>query len=165
MIKTRILLIGFAIFLTVFTVALWYSQTRAYYYDVTGVDSVKINGVDVPVSDYTGIDADTSPIKIRACFTITGDIPSDVVVAQGAEPLIAPPQFSCFDARQIEADIHDGAARALLAASNDIYGFDRIIAFYPDGRAFMWRTVNECGKATFDGKTAPDTCPPKPESE
>ncbi len=163
--KTKTLLIGFAIFLAVFTAALWYTQTRAYYYEVNGLETVEISGRPVAVSDYLGIDADTSPIKIRACFTLADDLPEGTPAAADAEPLNAPPQFSCFDARQLEDDLHSGAARAFVAANNQPYGFDRIIALYPDNRAFMWRTINECGKATFDGKPAPESCPPKPESE
>ncbi len=163
--STKTLLTGFAIFLILFTAGLWYSQTRAYYYDVNGLESVEINGRPVAVTDYRGIDADTSPIKMRACFTLIGDLPADVAETTEAEPLIAPPQFDCFDARRIETDLHDGTARALLAARNQPYGIDRIIALYPDNRAYMWRMINECGKATFDGEEPPASCPPKPDSE
>ena len=36
-------------------------------------------------------------------------------------------------------------------------------AYLPDGRAWMWRQMNACGHAVFDGKDAPEGCPPRPE--
>lgn len=162
--NSKVLIVIFAIFTTVFAIGLWYSQTRAYYYDVTA-NEVMTYGDAFPVTDYRGIDADTSPLKMRACFTVDWDYrPSDEFKAR-AHPLTAPPQFDCFDAVQIKADLDAGEATAILADRNNPYGFDRFIAQYPDGRAFMWRQINECGEAIFAGDPLPETCPPKPEVE
>lgn len=155
-------LVGFTL---IFGAALWWSQTRAYYYEVNDLTEITAYGDAFPVSDYRGIDADTSPLKMRACFTVDWDYwPSEEFI-DIAHPLIAPPQFDCFDAVQITNDIASGDAVAILAQDNDPYGFDRFIAQYPDGRAFMWRQINACGDATFSGETPPDHCPPKPEIE
>lgn len=154
----RFLVGGLVLFALLFGAALWWFQTRGYYETVTGVASVTIAGVPVPVTDYEGIDASTSPLKMRGCFR-AGAI--DGPDAPEPEPLVAPGWFSCFDAEQIEADINSGAARAVLAEFNQPYGFDRIVAAYPDGRAFQWRRINKCGAAHFAGDPPPDGCPPK----
>ncbi len=155
------LLIGFCL---IFGVALWWFQTRAYYEQIDGLTEVSAYGDAFEVSDYRSIDADTSPLKLRACFTVDWDYwPSDEY-AQIAEPLQAPSWFDCFDAGQIAADIQSGAATAILAEENQPFGVDRFIAQYEDGRAYMWRQFNECGTAAFAGDPLPDGCPPKPET-
>lgn len=151
---------GLVIFTAVFGAGLWWSQTRAYYYEVNDLDAVSVAGEIRSVSGYRGIDADTSPLKMRACFSVDWDYPERGV--SGAIPLIAPPQFDCFDAISMTNDLASGDAVALLAQDNDPYGFNRLIMQYPDGRAFMWRQINECGEATFSGDPVPETCPPKP---
>jgi hypothetical protein len=44
-----------------------------------------------------------------------------------------------------------------------LYGIDRVLAIYPDGRAFAWHQINACGKFVFDGDPPPEGCPPVPE--
>ena len=155
----RVLAGGLVLFALIFGAALWWFQTRGHYYDVSNVSMVQVAGAAVKVSGYQGIDADTSPLKMRACFTApTLDGPP----APAAEPLVAPGWFDCFDAEAIAKDLKEGAARAILAERNAPYGFDSIIARYPDGRAFQWRQINECGKASFEGDPVPETCPPAP---
>ncbi|MEL6600313.1 MAG: DUF6446 family protein [Pseudomonadota bacterium] len=153
-------LLGFA---ALFGAVLWYYQTTAYYEEVTGLTEVDAYGDAFPVSDYRGIDAPTSPLKMRACFTVDWDYwPSDEF-ARVAEPLNAPSWFDCFDAETIAGDIASGDATAILAEDNVPYGFSRFIAQYPDGRAFMWRQINDCGTAAFAGNPLPMRCPPPPE--
>jgi len=60
-------------FCLVFGAALWWFQTRAFYQTVEGVTQVSAYGDAFPVSDYQGIDADTSPLKMRACFKVDWD--------------------------------------------------------------------------------------------
>ena len=111
-----------------------------------------------PVTNYRGIDADTSPLKLRACFTVDWDyFPSDEF-KDVAEPLTAPSWFDCFDAEAIAKDIAAGDATAILAEENVPFGFSRFIAQYPDGNAYMWRQINECGEAQFDGDDLPQEC-------
>ena len=60
---------------------LWYSIQTAYYDEVEGVTEVMAYGDAFPVSNYKGIDADTSPLKLRACFTVDWDyFPIDVAL-------------------------------------------------------------------------------------
>ncbi len=141
---------------------LWYTSTKAYYRSVTGVTSVSAYGDAFPVSNYKGIDADTSPLKLRACFNVDWDyFPSDEF-KDVATPLTAPKWFDCFDARQIGEDLLADKASAILADENAPYGFDTFIAQYPDGRAYMWRQINICGEAFFGGDATPKECPAPP---
>ncbi|PLS22223.1 DUF6446 family protein [Neptunicoccus cionae] len=137
---------------------LWYSQTYAYYERVDGLEEVTAYGDAFPVSDYRGITADTSPLKLRACFTVDWDyVPTDTY-KDVATPLQAPGWFDCFDAQSLTEDIASGAAVVLQAERNQPFGFSRFIAQYPDGRAFMWRQMNECGLAQFEGEDLPESC-------
>ncbi len=152
-------------FTTVFGVGLWYSMNYAYYEKINDVTEVSLQGQAFPVGDYRGIDAQTSPLKMRACFTLDrpyeplGDKPEQ------ANPLIAPMWFTCFDAEQISADIASGKAISIEAGFNEPFGFTRYIAQYPDGRAFMWRQINECGDAKFSGENIPKQCRKTPEKQ
>tara|TARA_R110002096_G_C14653362_1_gene726648 strand:- start:806 stop:1681 length:876 start_codon:yes stop_codon:yes gene_type:complete len=137
----------------------WYSAEKAYYIDVSDVTEVMAYGDAFPVSNYRGIDADTSPLKMRGCFTVDWDyIPTDEY-KDIATPLIAPKSFDCFSAKQIDADLEAGNATAILSDENNPYGFDTFIAQYPDGRAFIWRQINDCGDAYFSGELLPNGCP------
>lgn len=152
----RIIAGGLVLFSAVFGAALWWFQTRAYYERIEGLPVILIAGVEVPAEGYDGIDADTSPLKMRGCFRAG---PFDAPEAAEAEPSVAPGWFGCFDAETLDADIKSGAARAFLAEFNQPYGFDRIVAAYPDGRAFQWRQINKCGDAFFEGDPVPEGCP------
>lgn len=137
---------------------LWYSQTYAYYERQDGLNEVFAYGDAFPVTNYRGIDANTSPLKLRACFTVDWDyFPSDEF-RDVAEPLTAPSWFDCFDAEAISKDIEAGNAVAILAEKNVPFGFSRFIAQYPDGNAYMWRQINACGQAQFDGEDLPEDC-------
>ena len=136
----------FAAFVVVFVAALWWFQTRAYYETVEGVESVEAGGAVLRVSDYRGIDAVTSPLKLRACFRVSAQGLAALAALEApkkAEPLTPPGWFDCFDAETIEKDIEAGRARAVVAARDQPEGFDRMIAWYPDGRAYLWRQLND----------------------
>lgn len=154
--KGRLLAGGLVAFSLLFGAALWWFQTRGHYVTVEGVAAVTVDGASVPVSGYEGIDAATSPLKLRGCFTAAG---LDGPAAEGAEPLVAPGWFGCFDAERISQDLAAGRARAILAEANAPFGFDRIVAAYPDGRAYEWRQINACGRAHFEGDPLPAGCP------
>jgi hypothetical protein len=140
-------------------VGVWYTAETAYYQEVTDVSEVSAYGDAFPVSNYKGIDADTSPLKMRACFNVDWDYWPSEEFKDVATPLTAPRWFDCFDAQQIGADIQSGNASAILSDDNTPYGFATYIAQYPDGRAFMWRQINDCGKAQFAGEELPKGCP------
>ncbi|MGB0412557.1 MAG: DUF6446 family protein, partial [Pikeienuella sp.] len=145
----RVFIFLFLGFTAVFAVALWYFQTRGHLEEVTGVDTVTIAGVAHPVTGYKGIDADTSPLRMRGCFQLSGTV--DAPEVDEPTPLTTAGWFDCFDVETLTADLEAGQARAVLAEFNEPYGFNRVVAIYPDGRAFQWRQMNECGKAQADG--------------
>lgn len=154
-----IALIGFSV---IFGAALWYFQTHGWYEPVENLTEITVDGQTIAVADYQGIDGSSSPLKLRGCFTME---PAAAPVAERPDPLIAPGWFDCFDAEAISGDIASGTALPLLAEFNTPYGFDRIVAYYPDGRAFQWRQINACGKASFAGDPLPDGCPKAPDPE
>ena len=155
--------------------AVYYLQVYAFYAEVRSVrdgGSVVINIttthgtlIELPVSDFAGIDASSSPIRFRACFQTP--LPMDVgfSVREEATPLNAPGWFDCFDAARIGADLAVGNARAYLGEANVTYGIDRVLAIYPDGRGFAWHQINACGEEVFDGRPAPEGCPQHTNSE
>ncbi|MEM9144663.1 MAG: DUF6446 family protein [Pseudomonadota bacterium] len=136
----RMIVIGLVGFAALFGLGLWYAQFYAFYEETTAQE-VEINGVAYSVADWTGIDASSSPLKLRACFQLA-ETP-EAPLAPEPTPLVAPPWFDCFDAGAIDAALRAGEAVAYLAAREEALGVNRIVVRYPDGRAFMWRQLNE----------------------
>jgi hypothetical protein len=153
----RIFISGLLLFAAIFGAAMWWFQTRGHYVEVDGIEVVDIAGSPVAVRAYKGVDADTSPLKLRGCFILVGEFAAPI--AEDPTPLIAPDWFECFDAGKLDADLKSGAARPLLAEFNNPFGFDRVVAVYADGRAFQWRQINPCGAAHFSGDDLPANCP------
>lgn len=155
--------------------AVYYLQVYHYYDEVAanGTEDVVMTSVATGVAEpilyegFQAIDSDSSPIRYRACFT-TGlsqaMLTETYEIYESAEPNIAPPWFDCFDADEIGKSIEDGDAVAFLGTENIHYGIDRVVAVLPDGRGYVWQQINHCGEAVFNGKAAPDDCPPVPES-
>ncbi|WP_460274626.1 DUF6446 family protein [Celeribacter sp. ULVN23_4] len=169
------LIAGFIVVLAiVFGAGLYYTQVHAYYErldasaPVAEIHATTFAGIseDLLAEKFEGIDADTSPIKFRACFMTPLSVAMMTETFQPyvrPEPLVAPHWFSCFDAKRIGADIESGRAVAFLGQENIEYGIDRVVAVYPDGRGYAWNQINRCGEAVFDGEPAPAGCPPAPE--
>ena len=155
----RILAGGLVLFALIFGAALWWFQTRGHYERVSGLTEITVGGQQVVVEGYQGLDAATSPLKLRGCFR-SG--PIEAPFADRPEPLVAPGWFGCFDAETLARDIESAAATAYLAEFNAPYGFDRIVARYPNGAAYQWRQMNKCGEAAFAGDPLPEGCPPAP---
>ena len=139
----RLLMSGLVAFAAIFGAALWYFQVYHYYDEVTGLTEIEAFGDPFPVRNYRGIEAASSPLKLRACFEVDWDYAPSDEYRETATPLTAPHWFECFDAEAIARDLADGSAIAILAAKDEPNGIDRYIAQYPDGRAFMWRQLNE----------------------
>jgi hypothetical protein len=149
---------------------IFYLQEFAYY--VTLPDSAAADlrvtladGTEVPVTaaGFKGIDADSSPIRYRACFTPQGLPPlADLAPYPKADPANEPMWFMCFDAGEIGKALETGAAHAVLGQRDVHYGIDRVVALMPDGKAYAWHQINPCGAAVFDGLPAPEGCPPPP---
>lgn len=154
-------------------VAMYYSQVYAYYrtmpasgeYDVQLVS--RLTGLPGPVAhdDYRAIDADSSPIRYRACFATPlrpAELLATHVAIAGAVARTAPPWFHCFDAGAIGAALAAGTATAFLGQKNIHYGVDRIVAITDDGSGFAWNELNDCGKRAYDGTQTGEDCPPRP---
>ena len=60
-----------------------------------------------------------------------------------ATPLNGPGWFECFNAASIGKDLETGAAVAFLSEHDIHPGVDRVVAIYPDGRAFAWQQLND----------------------
>lgn len=115
---------------------------------------------------FEGIDADSSPLRYRACFTVPMSLAmmtETYVIYDEAEPLTAPGWFDCFDAAEIGAALTSGQAIAFLAEKNIHYGVDRVVAVFDDGRAYAWHQLNNCGETAYDGTPVGDACPPREE--
>lgn len=155
----RVFIYVFVGFTAVFAAALWWFMTRAWLEEVAPKDAVTIAGAAYPVTEFRGVDADTSPLRLRSCFRVSGEVTAPA--APDATPLTTPGWFDCYDAEALTRDLASGEARAVIAEFNEPYGFDRIVALYPDGRAYEWRQMNACGEAQAAGDAPPPECPPK----
>ena len=138
----RRLMIGFLAFVVVFAIGLIYAQFFAYYTRERDVATLEIAGAAVPVSDYDGIDATSSPLKLRGCFRLDPAAVADATPAAEPTPLTAPFWFRCFDAGQLTEDLAAGRAQAFMVATDSPRGFDELVAVYPDGRGYLWRQLN-----------------------
>lgn len=135
-------------FIAVMGGLMYYMQIYAYYETTDGLTTVEVAGAPVAVQNYRGIDADTSPNKLRGCFDVDPAAFTGVALAKEPKPLIAPSWFDCFDAVQISDDLEAGKATAYLAGDETPdgavdYEIHRMIAVYPDGRAYLWRHYRE----------------------
>ncbi|MDO5646737.1 DUF6446 family protein [Paracoccus sp. (in: a-proteobacteria)] len=132
-------------------IAVWYLQVYAFYDDVdeiTGTQTLFITQADgelapLPVRDFRGIDKSSSPLGYRACFTVDHADLAGLPVFADPTPTIGPSWFRCFNARGVGGDLESGAAQGFLSQADIRPGVDRVIAVYPDGRAFAWHQLNE----------------------
>ena len=138
----RRLMIGLLAFTAVFAAALVWFQFFAYYERQRGVGALRVAGETVPIAGYDGIDAGSSPLKLRGCFRIDPAAVAALTPAPQATPLTAPFWFRCFHAGRLTADLASGAARAYDIAADEPAGFDLMLAVYPDGRGYAWRQRN-----------------------
>jgi hypothetical protein len=137
----RRLMTGFLAFLAVFAAALVWFQFFAFYERRTGLRALTIDGRVVPVAAYDGIDAGTSPLKLRGCLTIDPAAVAGLVPAADATPLNPPFWFRCFDSGRLTRDLAEGRARAYAIGRDQPPGFDLMLAAYPDGRGYLWRQL------------------------
>jgi hypothetical protein len=155
-------------------VAIYYLQVYHFYEtlepngtdDVTLVSLVSGEAEPVLYEEFQGIDASSSPIRYRACFTTTMSramLSETYEPYKQAEPLVAPDWFECFDAKALGAELETGTALAFLGARDVQYGIDRIVAITEDGRGYAWHQINRCGEEVFDGNPVPEGCPTPPE--
>ncbi|MEM9971474.1 MAG: DUF6446 family protein [Pseudomonadota bacterium] len=154
--------------------AVYYLQLYGFYTPVeaTNVDDVQVTTLSgaapepILYENFNAIDAESSPIRYRACFTTPQSLPmmtETYALYDDAVPLNAPGWFDCFDADAIADALDTGAALAFLGTFNVHYGIDRIVAVHEDGRGWAWHQINHCGEEVFDGNPPPEGCPPVPE--
>jgi hypothetical protein len=133
-------------------VAIYWLQLYAFYDEVSAEDGLRMTNLVtgqpevVLYESFEGIDADSSPLRYRSCFTTTMSLAMLTETFESYEeatPLTAPGWFDCFDAVQIGADIEQGNALAFLGERNIKDGVDRVVAIYPDGRGYAWHQLNE----------------------
>ena len=149
------LAVGFIVFVSLIGGAfLYYTQVYAYYQPVVFRPGAEIMLTPVagtlpePIlaKDVTGIDGGSSPIRFRACFTTPMSLAmlsETYRIYDRAEPLNAPGWFNCFDAAAIGAALARGEAVAFLSQADIHPGVDRVVAVFPDGRAFAWHQLND----------------------
>ena len=156
--------------------ALWYLQVYGFYTEVQATPGQDVelvlmaDGLPEPIlyDNFRAIDADSSPIRYRACFDTSLSLAlltETYQPAENATPRNAPGWFDCFDAAAIAAELEAGTALAFLGRKNVHYGVDRIVAISEDGRGWIWHDLNDCGEKSFDGTVIGEECPPRPESE
>lgn len=169
----RILIVALLVLAAVAGGGLWWLQNYAYYNrlaapvealtlvsDVTGLPEA------VPYDNFRAIDSVAAPIGYRSCFDIglpAGTLARGYQPYPGAEPLVAPRWFDCYDARALGEALESGEAQAYLGRRDVVWGFDRVIAVLPDGQSFGWNQINRCGEVVFNGEPLPEDCPPLPE--
>ncbi|MEM9318533.1 MAG: DUF6446 family protein [Pseudomonadota bacterium] len=165
----QILVIGIVAATAMFGAGVWYTQTRAWYVQLEDAPIVmtRHDGEEeaLLVDSFDGIDAETSPLRYRACFEPTMSLPTLTETFQPygpATPLNAPGWFSCFDADAIGEALESGSALAFLGQQNQPYGFDIVVTVFDTGQGYAWRQINHCGTAAFGGDPLPPGCPEPP---
>ncbi|WP_186827010.1 DUF6446 family protein [Shimia ponticola] len=145
-----------------------YYATVYGYYDDVEAGSVELTSLvsgepeEIIFEGFEGIDANSSPIRYRACFTTpmsTAMLTETYETFEEAEPLNAPGWFDCFDAPAIAEALADGSATAFTGQRNIQYGIDRVVAIFDDGRGYAWQQINDCGDKLYDGSPKGDECP------
>ncbi|MEL7299103.1 MAG: DUF6446 family protein [Pseudomonadota bacterium] len=145
----------------------YYAQVYGFYYDVEDA-TVELTSLSsqqpepILAEGLEAIDADSSPIRFRACFTTPTSLATlteTYEIFDAAEPLTAPGWFDCFDAEAIGAALDAGTAIAFTGTRNLEYGIDRVVAITEAGQGFVWHQVNDCGDRLYDGTPAGDDCP------
>jgi hypothetical protein len=92
-----------------------------------------------------GIDATSSPLRFRACFHTPMSqamLTETYKVYETPTPLNGPSWFDCFDAAAIGAALQSGEAIAFLSQANIAPSIDRVVAVFPDGRAYAWHQLS-----------------------
>ncbi|MCY3879490.1 MAG: DUF6446 family protein [Rhodobacteraceae bacterium] len=130
--------------------ALWYLGTYVQYTAFHGPQPgfgpvLELQGIrkSVSLADIQGIQGDSSPLKFRACFRTDPPVPIPADAAYpDPTPLVAPDWFGCFDAERIGADLEADLAQAVLVKGEIASSIDRVVAFYPDGRGYVWHQLS-----------------------
>ena len=133
--------------------AIYWLQEYAFYSAATFQPGAEIeltlleSGQPEPIlaDGVQGIDATSSPLRFRAGFHTPMSqamLTETYKVYQGATPLNGPSWFDCFDAAAIGKALDSGEAIAFLSQSNIAPSIDRVVAVFPDGRAYAWHQIS-----------------------
>ncbi len=145
----------------------FYEEVRAEAVEVRLVSLVSALPEPILVENLQAIDADSSPIRFRACFDTPASfamLTETYVGLDRATPRNAPGWFDCFDAAAIAAELKAGTALAFLGEKNVDFGVDRIVAITEDGRGYIWHELNDCGEKAYDGTIVGEECPGREEN-
>jgi hypothetical protein len=149
----KILVGGLVVISIAAGVAMYWLQEYAFYTEASFRPGAEIRltlidgGQPEPIlaEAITGIDAESSPLRFRACFTTPLGLPlltETYEIYHGPEPLIAPLWFDCFDAQAIGQALESGEAVAFLSEAGIAPQIDRVVAIFPDGRAYAWHQIS-----------------------
>jgi hypothetical protein len=138
-------------------IAMYWLQVYAFYAPVSFTPGAEITLVPIDgtlpeaivVENIQGIDAGSSPLRFRACFTTPltqATLTETYRLYDRPTPLTAPGWFDCFDADAIGEALERGEALAFLSHSDIARGVDRVVAVFADGRAFAWHQLNDTYK-------------------
>lgn len=152
---------------------LYYLQVYGFYQEVAETEDADVRLVSLATNApepieyraFKAVDADSSPIRYRACFETEQTVDNLIMEfadAGDVTPRNAPRWFDCFDAAAIAAELRAGTARAFLGQKNVRFGVDRIVAITADGRGYVWHELNDCGAKAYDGTVVGEECPPPP---
>ncbi|MCV3270365.1 DUF6446 family protein [Roseobacter sinensis] len=154
--------------------ALYYLQVYGFYEEVTAeVTEVRLVSLTteqpepIRAEAIEAIDADSSPIRFRACFETSASLPmltETYVGLEVATPRNAPHWFDCFDAQAIADKMRAGTALPFLGEKNVAFGVDRIVVITDDGRGYIWHELNDCGEKAYDGTIVGEECPERDDS-
>lgn len=156
--------------------AMYYAQVYGFYEEVVphGSRDVVLSPLDggepqaINYTDFQAIDAESSPIRYRACFTTSvgmSALKAQFQPSRNTLPRNAPRWFDCFDAAIITQALEQGQAQSFLSVKNIAFGVDRIVAITDNGQGYVWHELNNCGHKAYDGTVVGEICPPRPESE
>ena len=137
---------------------LWFTETRAFYEPVSAdavtISATTFDGVaePLPVTDVEAIDADSSPLRFRACFTTPVSLATMTESYRpypDATPLNTPGWFDCYDAGALTQ------AGGLVSVAG---GGDTVAALNAAGVADDFSYVSTAGGAFLEwleGRTLP----------
>ena len=144
---------GIVVIALVAGIAMYWLQEYAYYTEAAFRPGAEIlltpieGGTPEPIlaEAVQGIDATSSPLRFRACFHTPMSqamLTETYKVYETPTPLNGPSWFDCFDAAAIGAALQSGEAIAFLSQANIAPSIDRVVAVFPDGRAYAWHQLS-----------------------
>ncbi len=149
--RGRVLGIVIIVSAAVAGIGVWYLQVHAYYEEIVAPEILLTSAATgrperIPAESVSAIDANSSPLRYRACFTVPYSqamLVENYVAYEGAVPLNAPGWFDCFNAATLAVALGNGRAIAYLGEANIHEGVDRVVAVFENGQAFSWHQLSE----------------------